>query len=125
MKQLRQADSGGLCVPGFSGTSARATTAPERQQSDRSIGPSRDPQSLVVGEPISAGAQFAGVYEELRRIARRRFREQSPRHTLQPTALVHEAFLRMAEHTREAWRDEAHFRAIAETAMRQIGRAHV
>jgi RNA polymerase sigma factor (TIGR02999 family) len=64
-------------------------------------------------------AEFVRVYEQLRRMARGYLRGQVASHTLQPTALVHEAFLRM-ERQEEGWRDRNHFIAVAATAMRQI-----
>lgn len=60
------------------------------------------------------------VYDELRRIAADYLRQDRPDHTLQPTALVHEAFLKIARHSNPNWRDESHFRAVAAMAMRQI-----
>ena len=59
------------------------------------------------------------MYDELRRLAEASFRGQPEDHTLQPTALVHEAWLRMAEHADE-YADRTHFVAVAVTAMRQI-----
>ena len=54
-----------------------------------------------------------GVYEELRRLAASYLRKERPEHTLQRTALVHEAYLRLArEHEGSAWGDRAHFFAI-------------
>ncbi len=60
------------------------------------------------------------VYGELRALAGSYFDRQNPNQTLQPTALVHEAFLRMVDQTAVQWRDRAHFFAVAATAMRQI-----
>jgi RNA polymerase sigma factor (TIGR02999 family) len=60
------------------------------------------------------------VYEELRRIARRQLGGERPDHTLSTTALVHEAYLRMADQTRLEWQDRAHFFAAAAQAMRRI-----
>ena len=60
------------------------------------------------------------VYDELRRIAADYLRQDRPDHTLQPTALVHEAFLKLARNSNADWRDESHFRAVAAMAMRQI-----
>jgi RNA polymerase sigma factor (TIGR02999 family) len=59
------------------------------------------------------------VYDELRRIAARYIRRERPGQTLQPTALVHEAFLRLAG-AGSPWRDERHFVGIAARSMRQI-----
>jgi RNA polymerase sigma factor (TIGR02999 family) len=60
------------------------------------------------------------LYPELRRIAGRLMRGERPGHTLQPTAVVHEAFLRLVDaHTIE-WQDRAHFLGIAAKVMRRI-----
>lgn len=60
------------------------------------------------------------VYDELCRLARYRLQNQSPGHTLQPTALVHEAFIRLVERSQPEWRDRAHFFAVAGKIMRQL-----
>ena len=63
---------------------------------------------------------FPLVYDELQRLARRQLRREADGHTLGTTALVHEAYLRLVDQTRYAWRDRAHFLALAATAMRRI-----
>src|SRR2546423_8237790 len=60
------------------------------------------------------------VYEELRRLAHHFMEGQRPDHTLQTTALVDEAYLRLADQTSPSWQDRAHFFAVAARAMRQI-----
>jgi RNA polymerase sigma-70 factor, ECF subfamily len=60
------------------------------------------------------------VYDELRRIAHRHMGGQRPDHTLQTTALVNEAYLRLADQTNPRWQNRAHFFAVAARAMRQI-----
>jgi RNA polymerase sigma-70 factor, ECF subfamily len=60
------------------------------------------------------------VYDELRRMARGYLRGERPGHTLQPTALVHETYMRLAGHQAVAWEDRRHFFAIAATTMRRI-----
>src|SRR2546421_4705686 len=60
------------------------------------------------------------VYEELRRLAHRQMGGERPNHTLQTTALVNEAYLRLADQTDPRWQDRAHFVAVAARAMRQI-----
>src|SRR5205814_2893422 len=60
------------------------------------------------------------VYEQLRRIAHRHMGGQRPDHTLQTTALVNEAYLRLADQTSPSWQNRAHFFAITAQAMRQI-----
>ena len=68
------------------------------------------------------------VYEELRRLARSYLARERGDHTLQATALVHEAYLRLADETRLTWKDRAHFYGIAARLMRRIlvdhARAH-
>jgi RNA polymerase sigma factor (TIGR02999 family) len=60
------------------------------------------------------------VYEELRRLATRYLRRERPDHTLQPTALVHEAYLRLIDQGRVKWQNRAHFVGIAATMMRRV-----
>ena len=60
------------------------------------------------------------VYEELRRVAHGQMSGQRPNHTLQTTALVNEAYLRLADQTNPSWQNRAHFFAVAARAMRQI-----
>ena len=60
------------------------------------------------------------VYDELRRIADGQLRRERPGHTLQPTALVHEVYLRMLGREQAGYKDRAHFLAIAAHAMRKI-----
>ena len=60
------------------------------------------------------------VYEELRRLAHRHMEGQRSGHTLQTTALVNEAYLRLADQTNPPWQNRAHFFAVAARAMRQI-----
>jgi RNA polymerase sigma factor (TIGR02999 family) len=60
------------------------------------------------------------VYEELRRQAGRAMRREGDAHTLQATALVHEAYLRLVDQQRVQWRNRAHFFAIAAQMMRRV-----
>lgn len=60
------------------------------------------------------------VYDELKRIADRRLRGESPGHTLNTTALVHEAYFKLVDQTRVDWQDRPHFFAVASEAMRRI-----
>lgn len=60
------------------------------------------------------------VYDELRRLAERYFRAERPDHTLQTTALVHEAYLRLVNAPDLSWENRRHFFGIAGQAMRQI-----
>jgi len=73
------------------------------------------------GDPQAAEALFGILYEDLRRIASSLFRSQRRAHTLEPTALVHEAYLKMVGAERAAsWQDRAHVLAVAARAMRQV-----
>jgi RNA polymerase sigma factor (TIGR02999 family) len=69
------------------------------------------------------GAQerlFLAVYDELRRVARQYLRRESADQTLQPTELVHEAYMRLVDQTRVTWQNRAHFFGIAAQQMRRI-----
>ena len=63
---------------------------------------------------------FPLVYEELRRLAHRYMRRECPGHTLQTTAVVHEAYLRLIDQKHVQWQNRAHFFAIAAQMMRRI-----
>jgi RNA polymerase sigma factor (TIGR02999 family) len=80
------------------------------------------------GDPAADSRLIAVVYEDLRRVARRRLRAERAEHSLAPTALVHEAYLRLVDLRRVHWQNRAHFFAIAARLMRQIlvdhARAH-
>jgi RNA polymerase sigma factor (TIGR02999 family) len=74
-------------------------------------------KALAAGQ--DAADQLRGiVYDDLRLLARRFL--QGPGHTLQPTALVHEAYLRLVDQSQVDWRDRSHFFAVGARAMRQI-----
>ena len=60
------------------------------------------------------------VYDDLRRVAHHHLSRQRPGHTLQTTALVNEAYLRLADQANPRWQNRAHFLAVAARAMRQI-----
>ena len=76
--------------------------------------------SLQGGDREAFGAVFPLVYDELRRMARNRMRAERPGHTLSPTALVHEAYLKLAGLERIEWRNRAQFFALSAQAMRQV-----
>jgi RNA polymerase sigma factor (TIGR02999 family) len=86
--------------------------------------PSQPVTELLVrwskGDVSARDALIPLVYDELRRIARRSLANQSAGNTLQPTALVHEAYLRLARHDSIEWEGRAHFFALAARMMRQI-----
>jgi len=72
------------------------------------------------GDPDRLEDFFPQMYDELRRLARRRMRGERAGHTLSPTALVHEAYLKLARLERMEWRGRAQFFALAAQAMRQV-----
>jgi len=84
--------------------------------------------AVTTEDPTPSGGESAGaldalwpqVYEELRRLARRSMRGQGPEHTLEPTALVHEAYLKLSRSPGLDASDQARFLGLAARAMRQI-----
>jgi RNA polymerase sigma factor (TIGR02999 family) len=86
--------------------------------------PAQDVTGLLLawgrGDQSAAERLVPVVYEELRRHAERAMRREGVEHTLQPTALVHESYLRLVDQRRVEWRNRAHFFAIASTVMRRI-----
>lgn len=77
-------------------------------------------QQIGQGDKIAADQLLAAVYEELRRLAAAKMARESAGHTLQPTALVHEAWLRLGGQDQPAWANRAHFFGAAAEAMRRI-----
>ena len=75
---------------------------------------------VATGNLDAEASVFALVYDELRRLAASALRHERPDHTLQPTALVHEAYLRLADEPPARWENRAHFLAVAARAMRRI-----
>ena len=74
----------------------------------------------VAGGGDVAGALYDAVYDELRQIAHQRLLRNRPGQTLNTTALVHEAYLRLVDQKQAAWNNRAHFFATASRAMRFI-----
>jgi RNA polymerase sigma factor (TIGR02999 family) len=72
------------------------------------------------GDEDASAALLVLLYEELRGLAHGFFRRQTPGQTLQPTALVHEVFLKLTRGREIDWESRAHFLAVAAKAMRQI-----
>jgi RNA polymerase sigma factor (TIGR02999 family) len=77
-------------------------------------------RQLDLSDPKQAEELLAAVYDELRQLAGRQLRGERVGHTLQPTALVHEAYLRLVDAPDIAWESRAHFFGTAARAMRQI-----
>ena len=72
------------------------------------------------GDPTAADQLLPLVYKELRRLAAHKMASESAGHTLQPTALVHEAYLRLVGNADQKWNGRAHFFGAAAEAMRRI-----
>ncbi|HEU5238220.1 MAG TPA: sigma-70 family RNA polymerase sigma factor [Pyrinomonadaceae bacterium] len=85
---------------------------------------SHDVTQLLVawsdGDQAARDRLMSVVYEELHRLARRYMRRESPDHTLQTSALVNEAFLRLVDQRNVHWQNRSHFFAIAAQMMRRI-----
>jgi len=72
------------------------------------------------GDQAAAGRLLPVIYQELRALAGSFLGAERPDHTLQPTALVHEAYLKLVGQTQVTWANRAHFLAVAASAMRRI-----
>ncbi len=77
-------------------------------------------ERVTAGEEQALSELLPIVYQELRKLSRRYLRRESNRQTLQTTALVHEAYLRLLGDQNLQWKDRAHFLGIAARSMRQI-----
>src|SRR5207253_7155432 len=71
------------------------------------------------GDPVALDRLTSLVYDELRRVAHRYMRKERAGNTLQTTALVNEAYLRLADMNRVDWQDRAHFLAVSAQVMRR------
>jgi RNA polymerase sigma factor (TIGR02999 family) len=78
------------------------------------------PPRVAAGDQKAVSKVMPVVYDELRRLAGRYLRRERPGQTLQPTALVHEAYLRLSKDKKQSWQNRTHFLAIAALSMRQI-----
>lgn len=77
-------------------------------------------EAIESGDAHAAGELLPLVYDELRKLAGHRMSRESPDHTLEPTALVHEAYLRLVGSAKNGWQNRGHFFAAAAEAMRRI-----
>src|SRR6267142_621597 len=76
--------------------------------------------AIEKGDPVAADELLPLVYHELRKLAAHKMANEAPGQTLQPTALVHEAYLRLVGNEDKKWAGRAHFFAAAAEAMRRI-----
>lgn len=77
-------------------------------------------QQWSAGDELAAQRLFPLIYDELRKRAQSYMIRERENHTLQPTALVNEAFLKLIDQNRINWQNRAHFFGVASTLMRQI-----
>ncbi len=77
-------------------------------------------QDATRGDPKAEAALIDAVYADLRRRAGAMMKRENPDHTLQPTALVHETWMRLIRQENVDWKGKAHFLAVASTLMRRI-----
>jgi RNA polymerase sigma factor (TIGR02999 family) len=77
-------------------------------------------QEFVAGDKTALDRLMPHVYAELRKLASRQLRNERSAHTLQPTALVHEAYVRLISHDQPDYHSRAHFLSVAARVMRQI-----
>jgi RNA polymerase sigma-70 factor (ECF subfamily) len=77
-------------------------------------------REIARGDREAASRMFPLVYSELRRLAAHYMRGEQPGQTIQPTELVHEAWLRLVGNDRISWQGREHFMAMAATSMRRI-----
>ena len=82
--------------------------------------PSAILQAAQAGDPQAAADLLPLVYDELRKLAAQKLAQEAPGQTLQPTALVHEAYLRIAGDSQVTWEGRRHFFFAAARAMREI-----
>ncbi len=93
---------------------ARPSAAPLAEEVTRILG------RISAGEPEAAEQLFPLIYQELRRVAGRQLRNERRDHTLQPTALVNEVWLRLVGSSKPAYENRSHFLRVASAAMRRI-----
>ena len=104
--------------------SGRPYTGRVPQPEEAFLSPSRDITALLGawsrGNRSALNQLLPVVYAELRRIAGRQLRSERANHTLQPTALVHEVYLRLVDQRHVDWQNRAHFFGVAAQVMRRI-----
>jgi RNA polymerase sigma factor (TIGR02999 family) len=104
--------------------SSRCSRGPGSASDRSSVTSSADVTGLLLrwsqGDPDALNSLLPVVYEECRRIAARQLRGERAEHTLTPTALVHELYLRLIDQTRTTWQNRAQFFGVAAQAMRRI-----
>jgi RNA polymerase sigma factor (TIGR02999 family) len=106
--------------PYFSPTRGPVQNAHENEPNDEPGDVTQLLFAMRQGDPHAEEQLFRILYRELRRMAANHLRGESPDHTLQPTALVHEAYIRMTRQQDVDWQCRSHFLAVASTVMKHI-----
>ena len=106
-------------------THSRAGAAPERGHGRKMLMPSHEEVTMLLrawtdGDQTALEKLTPVIYEELRRLARHYMSRERSGHILQTTALVNEAYIRLADCNRMRWQDRAHFFAVSAQMMRRI-----
>lgn len=96
------------------------SSGPDRVEADFTADVTRLLNDAAAGKSAATEELFQAVYDQLRRIARRRMASERLDHTLQATALVHEAYVRLVGGQQVLWNSRAHFFGAAAQAMRRI-----
>jgi RNA polymerase sigma-70 factor, ECF subfamily len=98
--------------------------AGEKQQGEAGTSPSEQVSRFLLawsgGDRVALDKLIPVVYDELRRLARRYMRRERPGHSLQTTALVNEAYMRLVDYKHMQWQNRAHFFAVSSQLMRRI-----
>ena len=118
---------GGICTPGPAVSAGIEWTAPLTMAGAHTDTPSPPPAHVTAllvawggGDDAALEQLMPLVHTELRRLARREMSRERPGHTLQTTALVNEAYIRLIDLSRVRWQDRAHFFAMSARLMRRI-----
>jgi RNA polymerase sigma-70 factor, ECF subfamily len=93
---------------------------PSSAVSDSDLNMSELLAQAASGDSSAAALLMQSMYDDFRRVAAAQLRREPPGHTLQPTALVHEAFLRLIDQRNVTWQGRTHFIAVGAQAMRRI-----
>ena len=96
------------------------SSRPDRVEEDSTADVTRLLNEAAAGKTAATEELFQAVYDQLREIAHRRMAKERPDHTLQATALVHEAYVRLIGDQEVHWNSRAHFFGAAAEAMRRI-----
>ena len=101
-------------------TNSWRAESPRRSMDDAQLNLTQLLHATAKGDRRDLDALMAAIYQDLRRLAVSHLRDERSDHTLQPTALVHEAYLRLIDQRVTDWKDRIHFFAVASRIIRRI-----